>query len=176
MHPRSIISFACGAALLAAAGCGGGVKSVEGTLTLDGTPVEGATITFYSIEGETKGNAVASAVSDAQGHFKVVPSSKEGIPSGKHKVVVIKTAVPGGQDFSAGKSPDAEKQAAAMKSAFELSRPDAKKGTGVLPPKLAGMGLSNSVLPEKYASVEKTPLEVTIPAPDNKVELKLTKG
>jgi hypothetical protein len=179
MQLRILTSIALALPLLAPVGCGGPVKSLEGTITLDGVPVEGATIVFYPVDGEAKNTAAGSAVSDAQGHFTVVPGEKAGIPAGKYKVLVTKTILPGGIDVSEGKTHGKEmKEAAAMKAAFETAKLDPKKLAGPpMPGKSTSRGpIGQNVLPEKYASVQKTSLEVTIPAPDNKVELKLTKN
>jgi hypothetical protein len=75
----------------AAAGCGGGTKMypVEGTVTLDGQPLEGAVVTFTSSDG----NAVATGVTSASGKFKLLSGGQEGAKAGTYKVTVNKTAV-----------------------------------------------------------------------------------
>lgn len=76
-------------------GCGGGnmpsTVAVTGTVTLDGNPVEGASVNFLS----DAGSITASGKTDAGGKFtlKTVIGSQsvDGAILGRHKVAVVKT-------------------------------------------------------------------------------------
>lgn len=69
-------------------GCGGDKKlyPVEGVVTLDGDPLEGATVTF------TREGATASGLTSASGKFKLLTAGQEGVPEGTYKVTVTKLA------------------------------------------------------------------------------------
>jgi hypothetical protein len=59
--------------LLVLGGCGGGVpvqktEMVEGVITLDGTPLDGAAITFNPVESD---GTIASGFTDAQGRYTI---------------------------------------------------------------------------------------------------------
>lgn len=74
------------------AGCGGGPKlaTASGIVTLDGKPLEGATLSFIP----TPGNAVSTAgtdVSGPDGNFQMTYNGRAGLAPGKYKVVVSKT-------------------------------------------------------------------------------------
>jgi hypothetical protein len=88
-----------GASLLAVAvvatlqGCGGTTTqyndAVEGTVTLDNQPLGGALIQF--IPDGVAGAVTSQAVSDDQGHFKLVrEDQRSGAAVTKHKVVVTR--------------------------------------------------------------------------------------
>lgn len=91
------------------AGCGpAGPKTfpVNGTLLHNGSPIEGASVTFLSEDG----NRVATGITDAAGKFslKTVVGSQmiDGAVPGAHKVGVAKTTSDGGTDEAvAGESP-----------------------------------------------------------------------
>lgn len=85
-------------------GCGSDVPStvpVTGTVTLDGKPVEGATVNFLSKDT----NIAASGKTDAEGKFamKTLVGSKsvDGVVVGNHGVAVVKT-----EAETAGDAPD----------------------------------------------------------------------
>jgi hypothetical protein len=82
-----------GAALAAllAAGCGGPV-TVKGTVTLDGQPLEGATVMFIPVN-EWVG---ANAVTDADGRFTLIGTKADGLMPGEYKVTVSKKVWPPG--------------------------------------------------------------------------------
>lgn len=80
------------AGLATCVGCGGpegvpGVVRVSGTVTLDGTPVEGATVSFRP-EGDTR---AASGLTDASGVFHLTTlNSGDGALPGSYKVSISK--------------------------------------------------------------------------------------
>lgn len=76
-------------ALVAASGCGGNSAAVSGVVTLNGSPVEGAAVTF-SPEGGGGGFGGSYGKTDAQGRYtlKSVAGDKSGAAIGKHKVTI----------------------------------------------------------------------------------------
>jgi hypothetical protein len=87
--------------LLLLAGCGPDVSHLpatvpaEGTVTLDGAPVENAAVSFIA----DSGNYHATALTDATGKFRLRAfQEKEGAVPGSYKVEVNKTVVTGGGD------------------------------------------------------------------------------
>ncbi|PQO31401.1 hypothetical protein C5Y96_13765 [Blastopirellula marina] len=69
-------------------GCSGsGMLPVEGTVTLDGKPLDGAAISFVPAEG----GRPCSGQTDAQGHFTLASYvAGDGVPPGEYKVTVVK--------------------------------------------------------------------------------------
>ena len=68
---------------------------VEGVITLDGVPVEGASVTFRPRE---KGGMMAAGVSDASGRYRLNPlRGKDGAGAlvGEYDVAVFKAREPG---------------------------------------------------------------------------------
>jgi hypothetical protein len=71
------------------------VVPASGTVTLDGEPVEGVTVTFIP-EGDVGGRG-GYGVSDSQGNFSLQASPEvEGIPPGKYQVIFRKLRMPDG--------------------------------------------------------------------------------
>jgi hypothetical protein len=77
------------------AGCGSKFASVEGTVTLDGTPIAAGsdvrgTVTFYP----TSGNGVpAVGTIDANGRYEMSTVSHIGVPPGSYAVAVTATRI-----------------------------------------------------------------------------------
>jgi hypothetical protein len=78
------------AVALAAAGCGGSTGRVSGVVTLDGQPLEGASVTFSPISGRDDGVGGSTGKTDAQGRYslRTVVGDKTGAAVGKHKVSI----------------------------------------------------------------------------------------
>ncbi|MFO0943237.1 MAG: carboxypeptidase-like regulatory domain-containing protein [Pirellulales bacterium] len=94
MNLRKMLAVSCCLIAMAALGCKKDnlPKTVpaEGIVTLDGNPVEGATIVFIA----TQGNYNATAVSDASGKFKMNAfDTKTGAVPGSYKVQIDKTVM-----------------------------------------------------------------------------------
>jgi hypothetical protein len=73
-------------------GCedGPSLVAVAGNVTLDGQPLEGATLSFVPVSG----NPVSTAGSDVtgpQGNFKITHNGRAGLAPGKYKILVSKT-------------------------------------------------------------------------------------
>jgi len=139
-------------------GCGGGLKSVEGLVTLDGKPVEGATVTF-SPEG---GGQDAFGVTDSGGKFTLRTVNQSGAKPGNYKVTVVKNkAIADPSAVPKPGSPD-----------YTKMQP-LKKGAGPGMPMPPG-GAPKSELPAKYASLSSTPFTVKIPPDTSPVKLDMT--
>jgi hypothetical protein len=152
MIMRGAFAVASAAALLVAGlGCGGSGRPVKtfGLVTLDGKPVDGATVTFHP--GAEKGRA-ATGLTDGEGVFQLQTFAEaDGALPGEYKVTVMKT-----ESVAAPASASGPEQM--MKTMFKRST---KKQL--------------SLLPREYADIAKTPLRVHVPH-EGQVELQLKKG
>jgi hypothetical protein len=91
------------AMLLIIAGCSDGpaLVPVAGIVTLDGKPLEGATLSFVPLPG----NPISTAGTDATGpagNFKMTYDGRSGLAPGKYAVSVSKSvdATPSGKEIS----------------------------------------------------------------------------
>jgi hypothetical protein len=127
------------AVLAAASGCGTSESAVEGIVTLDGKPVEKATVTF----NPTDGGRPAVGQTGSDGTFKL----SEKVKAGTYKVTVSK------------------REAADAGGPIDPSDP-AQKQKMLQMMKMGGKGLGaapKSLLPEKYESDKTTPFEFKLP-------------
>jgi hypothetical protein len=163
---RQVIALLGIVALMSVVGCASGLASAEGVVTLDGTPVEGATVSFVPVD-DTVGR-LANGRTDSSGRFRLSTSGKPGAKPGDYKVTVIKVkAVEGGENLKPGTD--------------ETKKFMEGKGKAMAPPKPGGPGAGamgrpgmpggpgagggpKSELPAIYASGNTTPLSQTIPA------------
>ena len=80
--------------LAVASGCGSSgpeLGYVTGTVTLDGKPVNGATLIFSPQDGK---GTTSSGQTDAEGHYKLMFTfKKEGVMLGKHDVKIEKATM-----------------------------------------------------------------------------------
>lgn len=158
--------FAPGVCMVAMAimsvGCGGPslpVAKTTGQVTINGAPIEGATVNMA-----TDGNAViAIGVTDASGNFSMSTAfagqSYEGAPVGKVTVWITKAQAQGmpTADPNAAPADEADPLAAANKMA-KMMEAQGKKSQG-------GMILEQkSDIPEKYTSPATSGLDQTIDA------------
>ena len=146
--------------LLASTGGCSGSKAVNAIVTLDGKPVEGATVVLTS----SSGGPAISGFTEADGTVVLESSTKTGVPPGDYKVVVTKVKALTSQPDM--KDPQAMGKAMMNQVPAPKSKdPEAMKNQGSAP---------KSELPAKYASADTTPLTLKIPADTNpaKIELK----
>ena len=85
-------------------GCGGGVpvqktEMVEGVITLDGVPLDGASVTFNPVGGD---GTIASGFTDAQGRFTI--QTLRGNPEGGTTVGEYVVTVSKWEDFPTGRT------------------------------------------------------------------------
>lgn len=152
-----------GCSSLCFAGCGGGadgggvpVYPVSGTITMNGGPVAGASVTFSPKSGQP----AAAGRTDNSGNFTVTTyTSGDGAAEGDFVVLVRKFAIadPSAEpDADAGHSTDA---------GASLAGGHAAKSGG---------DESGNLLPGNFGNKDSSPLNVTVKAEgENKFELKL---
>lgn len=167
---RPLILFVLTAGLVSVSGCGDKLTPVNGTVTYDGAPLDGATIVFTN-EAGTKS---ATARSDDSGHFALQYDNGPGIPTGTYKVSVTRTKIVEGQ---APGDPGAKMDKGYLEKMKAKDLP--KSGgppAGLMPEVKTGGGKKADIgdLPAIYSSPSTTPLSVTVPAA-GPVELKLEK-
>ncbi len=115
------------------AGCSGPADSgparvaVSGTVTYNGSPVEGASVTFSP---QDKGGLAAAGTTDAQGHFKLTTiNADDGAVPGSYAVMISKTE----GEAASGETQTEEE---AYKQAFPGNQPAAEsKAKDLLPAK-----------------------------------------
>ncbi len=144
MTPSSWKFFVCLAALAFFVGCSGGgaadlgAVSASGTVTLDGQPVEGASVAFSPKAPDGK---AAAGLTDSSGKFTLTTvEAGDGALPGSYTVTVTKKS--GGSSAGAvdprgkggGTELSPEEGAAAMKKMMEDSK-NAAKATDLLPAK-----------------------------------------
>jgi hypothetical protein len=141
------------ALILWAAGCGAKNKPVpvNGSVTLDGRPIEGAMVTFAPDGG---GGREATAITDKEGAFQLTTfKPNDGALPGSYKVTV---------DYKEGAvAPPAGGQKEAF-AGYEKAQKQKQK-----PPKY--------VIPERYSNPAKTQLKFTVPH-DGPIKLELKKS
>ena len=147
MHIRYILLLL----VLLTAGCQPHYKAnpefrlVKGTVTFNGTPVEGAIVAFLPTDSS---GLAAGGMTDASGNYTLTADNSlvagAGTKPGKYKVTVKKVEIPVTQDqldFESGK----------------ITREDLFKRRGMRKPVKP-----KHLLPEIYADQKTTPLELTV--------------
>ena len=150
MHKKNLLCyltvFLTGFSVIAFVGCGGPkwppTYKSSGTVTLDGTPVERATISFYPLDGQKPANATT----DANGVFEVTSfNAGDGAMLGSFGVTIEKfpaveiETTPGGVPYDESMNTD------------EGPSPDSERDPV-------------NELPEKYSDHEKSGLSATVTA------------
>jgi hypothetical protein len=92
MMIRVLALMATASLVLTASGCGDGPRLVpaSGTVTLDGEPLEGATVSFVPVEGNSVSTA-GTEMTGPKGNFQMTHNGRSGLASGKYKVMISKT-------------------------------------------------------------------------------------
>lgn len=146
---------------LAATGCSGGVSgppyvNATGIVTLDGKPIEGATVTF----SPKKDGSMSMGLTDAEGRFVLKSATgRKGAAVGEHNVSIALRI-----DLGPAQ-PAASEEDLAPPQSFEIN------GGTAPPPKPT----TKWIIPEKYSDPTKSGLDVTVPSgglTDHKFELK----
>jgi hypothetical protein len=126
---------------LVPAGCGQRITAVQGLVTLEGTPVAGATVLFMPDKGEGR---PATGFTSPDGTFHLTTSkTDDGAVSGEYRVVIQKTEATKDRDKAA-------------LSALERAKAHFEDNTA--------QKTAKPLLPQIYASYETTPLRCTVPA------------
>lgn len=124
-----------------AVGCGGPrYHPVEGAVEVDGKPLADAAVMFHPVQG----GAVAHAVTDSGGRYRLVSAGKAGVLAGEYLVTVVR------QKFL-GATVDAE--------GLESDVPSNYKVEWLTPP--------------KYGKVETSGLKVAVPSTPDQYSFKL---
>jgi hypothetical protein len=138
-------------------GCGDGLVDLKAHVTLDGKPLEGASVALYGGSGETR-NRPASGMTDANGDVTFTTfQPDDGVLPGEYKVVVIKS--PGSIE---------EEMASYDRNNPEDVKRMLARDTG------GNVAFTPSVLPRSYLDPATTPLVCKVPPDEEVVELKLT--
>ena len=146
--------------LSAGAGCDGrqAPVPVSGSVTLDGQPVEGATVTFHRI-GDDRDGRLATGQTDKTGTFRLRMGDEDGARPGDYKVVIVKSVLAGPKlkmpDFP--DTPEGRNQ----REHFLWKQ----FGDDQLP--------YRNVLPDRYGDLNSTPLTCKVPG-DSPVHFSLT--
>ncbi|HYH65391.1 MAG TPA: carboxypeptidase-like regulatory domain-containing protein [Urbifossiella sp.] len=150
-------------------GCGDKLTPVEGTVTYDGTPLDGATVIFINDSGSKS----AVGRTDDSGKFALQYDNGPGIPAGTYKVMVTRTKITEGQ--APGDPAKIDKDYLAKMKAKEVAKTGGAGPAG-FPAVKTGSGPKIDIgdLPAVYGSATSTPLSVTVPV-SGPVELKLEK-
>lgn len=139
-----------GMAILVVAGCGGGpsgprmptfegeVIAVSGVVTLDGTPLDDAAVTFTYDGQAPSGFINGTGKTDSTGKYALQAGGKIGVPAGRYRVTVNKMATKDGKPFT---------EEAAGGLDFEQARMS---------------GLIKESLPSKFSDMMATTLSATI--------------
>jgi hypothetical protein len=141
------------------AGCGSGTNKVEGVVTLDGKPVQGASVSFMPQGGTGQ---FADGFTDAEGRFTLATSGKAGVRSGTYKVVVTKTdavaveMVPGSPEYMS-----------------KMKKEGPKAGPPAMRPGGGASSGPKSLLPAVYSKPDTTPLTQKVPPDSSPVKLEL---
>jgi len=150
------------AVLLAGAGCGRQFYPVEGVVTLDGKPVEGATISFIPDEGSQ--GPVANGLTRKDGSFRLeTHRAGDGVLAGTYKVVISKTPAIEFHGLS-----DNEIREMALKQEMGLRAKIKKEIEGQLRAK-------KGEIPAVYGDPARSTLKVTVPT-TGKVRLELQRS
>jgi hypothetical protein len=154
--------------LLGLAGCSGAKSKtypVEGVVTEDGVPVDGATVTFNPT---TEGGVIATGRTDSKGEFHLTTyTSGDGAVAGEYAVTISKQEGVAGTQEMDFKNMSQEERAKKMAEMGKSAGTGATTGIHAKP--------KNS-LHESYAKADTSQLKAKVPLDNNKVEFRLRKG
>lgn len=152
-----------GLLLAAVGGCGddkvSGLAPVTGTVTYNGQPVEGATVSFIP-----RGGVMGAAQTDKDGKFTITTRGQAGAQIGAHNVSVSKKSAATGAAapaFDPSKPPPSPEEAEKILAAAR--DPANAKPTG-----------PQDLLPAKYANASTSGLEFTVKSGANDFPINLT--
>jgi hypothetical protein len=159
MNPiRWTLAFAVLVGCSVISGCGGGAKyyPVEGVVTVDNEPLEGAMVHFTSDTG-----VAASGMTNANGKFKLITGSNDGVPAGTYKVMVKKAPAQQADNNGSASGED-------MRTAYQeyLNAQNAQKKE-----KKAGKAPEKSAIPERYLKPGAIPDQIVPAAGPVSIEL-----
>ncbi|HKB04819.1 MAG TPA: carboxypeptidase-like regulatory domain-containing protein [Gemmataceae bacterium] len=176
---RSLLFASTLFGLLVATSCSSDTAKVTGVVTIDGKPVEGATVVFMTEDG----NHSYTGSTDASGNFTLVgKNQKENVATGTYKVTVVKSTAPAAGALDPTNM-DAMKMMKKETSEAAVGNPQAGKGGPAMPgmpgfkkggmPGSSGSG-PKSDLPAIYATLATTPITVKVPPDKLPVPIELS--
>ena len=131
-------------ALLVSNGCDDGLVEIRGVVTLDGEPLQAATVTFADPRGKGR---PAGGFTDENGQFLLTSfRPQDGVPPGDYRVTVTKVA--DGEDFQTNSASIRNK----LREAYAASRPTSPYYPNV-----------KNVLPWIYGDPQQTPFRCVVP-------------
>ncbi len=161
MSHQSVRFYVLGLAISVLTGCGGADSSrpdlipISGSVLYNGTPVAGATVTFWHAEAPR----AATGVTDAEGKYQLTMYEPyDGAIAGENIITVTKVV--------GGAAPAADP----MKM---LDDPTAMASAAAAPSKESDKTASKPAIPEKYAAKETTPLKENVSADNDTIPLQL---
>jgi hypothetical protein len=144
------LSFAL--VLFACSGCGKNLVDLKVRVTLDGRPLEGASVTLHPASTNKVGRT-SSGVTSAGGTVRFTTFHPfDGVPRGKFKVVVLKSPTSVNEEFANADRSDPQ----------VLMRLEQREKIGNVP-------YSPTILPRIYLNPQQTPLECTVPSDEDEV-------
>lgn len=151
--------------ILPVIGCAKSFSKVEGTVTLDGQPVVGATVTLMpTFEGGQSG----SGITDSSGKFKIAnPTNDKGVVKGEYKVLITRADPDTGINLAADSDPTTA-MAELMKGKMDVK---AGKMKGAMN---APLIKEKQTLNARYAKQDTTPFTIKVPL-DGALTLQLEK-
>ncbi|MBQ6828682.1 MAG: carboxypeptidase regulatory-like domain-containing protein [Thermoguttaceae bacterium] len=146
MKILALLAFAASAVLVSGCGADTGHRKTTGVVTVDGEPIEGATLVFVPA---AQGGESGSAITDAKGAYSTVSGSVgEGLKPGDYKVTISKREQVVDEDMAAYEAGEITYD--------ELQERKSKQGLS------GGAPVGESLVPEIYSSAADTPLTVTV--------------
>jgi len=132
--PALLAAGAVALGCLALAGCGGGVPTVpvEGTVTLDGAPMENVRVNFAPVGGQGTAGPGSSGLTDAEGRFfltTVADRRARGAVVGKHRVTLSEPAWSDGYDPYADATLTPQQRAGKLAQVRFKLPPEARDGS-----------------------------------------------
>jgi hypothetical protein len=153
---RNMATILASCAFLAT-GCGGsGLVSVKGFVTLDGKPLEGATVIFVPAAGEVV-TSTGAGLTDDLGRFELTTTQEgDGIRPGTYRVTISKKDIPERPRMTMDDVHD-------KKAAMEYAKQMRSQSSGPI----------KYITPIDYADQNKTPFKGIKVPPDGPVQLDL---
>ncbi len=151
------------AAVFLIPGCGSRflkTEYVEGVVTYNGKPIEGATVIFQSAD-ESKGFQAGTGMTDANGVYKLSTTGgkgEAGVPAGEYKVAIKKQKV---IDDGKENTPTTQEE--------YTEQMEKSGGLQLKVPK------TEWIIPKKYSMVQSSGLTATVKKGENEISFKLEK-